>query len=105
MPFDFSSAYVEEHYRKYFNHYFYTKMGQKIGLILTKPPTPEQLAKESGTRKNLISDETPRELSQVEKELIDEMLQTMQKTGSDFTDTFRVLGTLRLQQDVTAEVI
>lgn len=80
-------------------------MGQRLGFILTKPPTPEQLAMESGTRKTLVSDEIPRELTPAEKEFIDDMFVAMQKTGSDFTDTFRVLGTLRLKHDVNFEVV
>lgn len=80
-------------------------MGQRLGFILTKQPTPEQLAMESGTRKTLVSDEIPRELTPAEKEFIDDMFVAMQKTGSDFTDTFRVLGTLRLKHDVNFEVV
>jgi uncharacterized protein YdiU (UPF0061 family) len=66
IDFEFSSVYVVENYRKLYYHFYYNKMAQKLGLIVTKPPTAEELQKESGTRKTLISGEASRTLSDAE---------------------------------------
>lgn len=96
VPLDFSTEYVMDNYKKLYDEFYFTKMAQRLGLIVTKPPTAEELSKESGTRKTLIANETPRELRQEEKELIENFILTLQKTGSDYTDTFRVLGNLKV---------
>lgn len=46
-----------------------------------------------------------RELSALEKECIDKLLTTMSLTGSDFTDTFRILGDCSVKNDNRQEVV
>lgn len=64
-------------------------MGQKLGFILTKPV---QDSSDFGTRKILIEDEEFRDLSQKEKDCITFLFKTMESTGSDFTEAFRILS-------------
>ena len=64
-------------------------MAQKLGFFLTKPATSQK----QGTYANLIDEsEEPRELTEEEKECITSLTEVMEKTGSDFTDTYRNLG-------------
>lgn len=62
-----------------------------MGFLITKPSqNPQDF---TGTSKNLIDvDQEFREVSAKEKWLIQSLFEAMQKTGSDFTDTFRILG-------------
>lgn len=63
-----------------------------MGFILTEAFTEEQT---SGVRKRIVKQKKHRELSPREVECIQELLDTMKETSSDFTDTFRILGEVR----------
>ena len=75
---------------------FLTKMGQKLGFLITKPPKSGQSDGFSGVKKVLFDEtEEIRELSAAEIDCIASLLGAMTQTGSDFTDTFRVLGKVK----------
>lgn len=64
--------------------------------MLTKPPSEKELAKQSGTRKTLIAEQEMRELTKEESGCVDQFVSAMQQTGSDMTDTYRVLGSFKV---------
>ena len=66
-------------------------MGQKLGFLQTSPPEEGAFDEFSGTQRALIKNEEFRDLTPAEKECIKHLMEIMAKTGSDFTDTFRVL--------------
>ncbi len=49
----FTSDYVKNHYDELYNTAYYTKMGQKLGLLITEAPGSD--VKEIGVFKHIMS--------------------------------------------------
>lgn len=81
-------------------------MGQKLGFLLTQPPADGTFDQFSGTSKKLVEEGAgSRELTGDEQKCIDELFETMAKTASDFTDTFRILGKVKADQSNKEEIV
>lgn len=76
LPLEVSSKILEEEFDSTFDRHFHNKMRQKLGLIDEEKPG--------------------------DKELIDNLSETMAQTGADFTNTFRSLLRVRVHEK-TAE--
>jgi len=61
VDIEFSTNYVSQHYDDLYWDARNTKMGQKLGFLLTKPPTDAD--QKSPYAKTLVGDEEFRELS------------------------------------------
>lgn len=96
IPLEWSSMYVAVNYRKLYYKFYYNKMAQRLGIVQTKAPTQLEISKQTGTRKVLIAQEEMRPLSDKEIECINQLIFALQQTGSDLTDTFRILGQMRV---------
>jgi uncharacterized protein YdiU (UPF0061 family) len=92
----FSKAHVVDNFKTLYKGFYYTKMGQKLGFLITSPPTAEQVRENCGTRQPLIGREDFRELTTQEVDCVDLLFETMAKTGADFTDTFRLVGLVQV---------
>jgi uncharacterized protein YdiU (UPF0061 family) len=78
-------------------------MGQKLGFLVTKPSSDAD--QQSPYAKTLVADADFRELSTQEKDCITELFELMTQTGSDFTDTFRILGQFSTSSDNTSTTV
>lgn len=103
MDIEFSTNYVSQHFDDLYWDARNTKMGQKLGFLLTKPPTDAD--QQSPYAKTLVGEADFRELSTEEKDCITELFELMAQTGSDFTDTFRILGQFSTSADNTSATI
>ena len=72
LPFEQSSAYVEQEFDKQFTEFYNTRMAQKLGFILTKDPT----FSDTISARSVFSSET-RPVSDAEKACIDSLFRTM----------------------------
>jgi len=89
----FTSDYVKNHYDELYNKAYYTKMGQKLGFFITEAPGTD--VKDIGVFKQIMNpDQKERDLTQEEKDCIDQLMEVKTKTFSDFTDSFRLLSTI-----------
>lgn len=93
VSLEYSQKYIADNYSTLFQTAYNTKMGQKLGFLLTSPPDPSVCDGFSGTKKNLVNEEPEaRKLTYKEEECIKSLFETMAKSGADFTDAFRILG-------------
>ena len=85
--------YVNSNFDNFYSKAYYTKMGQKVGFLITEAPSQD--VKQSGLfRVNVDPEQKFRDLSKAEKKCIDQLSEVMTKTYSDFTDTFRLLSSI-----------
>ena len=88
---------VKKLYRLEFNKAYRSKMAQKLGFLITdKPQAPIDV----GTHLLRVDPSQEfRQLTENELETIESLLETMAKTGSDWTDTFRLMSQVNPEGD------
>mmetsp|Transcript_11215 Transcript_11215/g.18877 ORF Transcript_11215/g.18877 Transcript_11215/m.18877 type:complete len:282 (+) Transcript_11215:742-1587(+) len=90
-----TSNYIRSNFDEVYSHKFYLTMAQKLGLVLTKAPSLD--GKEGfGTQRVNVAPQEFREISESERRCIDKFMESMEQTGSDFTDSFRFLSQVSL---------
>lgn len=90
IDLEHSTNFVRKNFDELFCSVYNTRMAQKLGFILTSPA--DGIEKETGMKKNIIKIGESRDLTNSEIGCIKSLFETMQATGSDFTDTFRFLN-------------
>lgn len=94
VDLEYSTNYVRAHYDNYFETAYMEKLAQKVGFFITQPPSLDGKAGvDLGTHLLRIDPhQTFRKLTTEEEECIEKLVEAMIATGSDFTDTFRILA-------------
>ena len=98
VEIEHTSDFVRDNFDNFYKEAYETRMAQKLGFLITKPSTSQD--DYSGSARNLIDkDQQFRDITAKEKWCIQSLTETMQQSGSDFTDTFRVLGEIKLNDN------
>ena len=82
LPLATSKAFLEANYDSFYKETYQARLAEKLGLV------------DDGQDKNMLQSDT-------EMKLVSDFWETMEKTGSDFTNTFRDLASISKIPDMT----